>query len=623
MAIPGELTQYFTEFEQFPVGHESRKKIIWQLEAEIKTGSLAVSQNDMELLRADENGVARIFCYLVEQHGNLPFSRARLFSAVENERTRRLREEWSNSASNQPLYYAIRAYVERFQQFPNQVQQAVSDWPTFKSIREDLSKNAAYEEEKDIQGQIARLEALIKSHHNNAPNNQSESNSDLPTTRQLVLIVPGIRDRGGDWGVVLDELLCAGFDAKIVTWGEYFGLPRFLVPAPWFRRVAIKNLRQRILEAIDSYTDKQTKPLVSFIAHSFGSYILCYLLRKDSLIKAHRIIICGSVLPRSFGFADFATRFKGPVVNDVGKLDRYPFVASCVTFGYGTVGTYGYANANVLDRFHNGMDHSDFSKPGFCKEWWIPVLQSSGRRISTPSPNLPAEESTVRRSVYRILQNLKWVLILLLVLSLLPQRLPCQYQVTLGIRSTPCDLGVEIKRSVDFSKLRCEDGKRVYSFVAEDELKFSRHIDYYSVQSERPPKSVVIVKDGKKRELELLKERPVVSEAGWFRRMYRYPVHGDSLNLTYEFSGTSDKNDDEWGFAISSSLPILKFVASASLPNGKTVAGKNLQKQYHNDFPGCLFESGSTPVLTCSEPLNNEVNVSQRLYWNWNVFEGC
>jgi hypothetical protein len=229
----------------------------------------------------------------------------------------------------------------------------------------------------------------------------------------LVIIVPGIRDRGGDWNVVCRELQMAGLSATIAGWAEFFSLPRFLVPAPWFRRIAMRSLLRRISRAIQAYTYEGQLPRVSFIGHSFGSYILSYVLRKEPSIQTYRLILCGSVLGRDFDFTNFMQRFEGPVINDVGKKDDWPFWASCVTFGYGTVGTYGYIGEPVVDRFHKCVGHSDFSEPGFCAQWWIPYLQATGRdgiALPPPGDNVPRREGAIVKTVRGLLQNLKWII---------------------------------------------------------------------------------------------------------------------------------------------------------------------------------------------------------------------
>jgi hypothetical protein len=446
-------------------------------------------------------------------------------------------------------------------------------------------------------------------------------------TDRLIIVVPGIRDRGGDWGVVRDELVAAGFAAVVVTWTEYFGVPRFLVPAPWFRRLAMRELEERIWDAVREHTTDRKAPKLSFIAHSFGSYILCYLLRRQHLFEVNRIILCGSVLHRRFQFSKFSTRFCGPIINDVGVCDRWPFIASCITFGYGTIGTYGYMNAPVVDRFHKDMDHSGFTDAAFCRTWWIPILAQSKANAETPSPNLPVRESTLRKSGNRILQNVKWLAvlaILLLVLHFLPRLLPCSWQFALGLRDLPCTAGVSILRTSDMSKSGCQESKRHYYIKNDDTLTFSDAPGHYDLQAHLPTSATLRIVDGRGSEIVPAKTIRLLSEGGWLRTSERVHFSGKVLKVSYLYEGDTKSDDDDWGFAFVSTLPVLAILAEAKLPIGKSVAGLNPNKAADNSaFAGCRFDAGVTPRLVCNKPLNNEANVPQYLYWNWNVFENC
>jgi hypothetical protein len=121
------------------------------------------------------------------------------------------------------------------------------------------------------------------------------------------------------------------------------------------------------------------------------------------------LILCGSVLPRSFKFSGFEERFRGPVLNEVGCKDRWPFIASCVTFGYGTVGTYGYHGDPVVDRFHVSAGHGHFAEAGFASKYWVPFLKE-GTIVQADKPVL---ESGIGASLFRVLQVIKWPVALL------------------------------------------------------------------------------------------------------------------------------------------------------------------------------------------------------------------
>src|SRR5262249_49084523 len=121
---------------------------------------------------------------------------------------------------------------------------------------------------------------------------------------------------------------------------------------------------------------------ISFIAHSFGTYVVAEFLRLHRDFKVWRLILCGSVLPRGFQFLDLASNFpddKKPdekIVNDCGTHDICPIFANRVTRRYGASGTFGFFGTRVRNRWHNYMRHSDFLTEPFCREYWIPFLEN-------------------------------------------------------------------------------------------------------------------------------------------------------------------------------------------------------------------------------------------------------
>lgn len=456
----------------------------------------------------------------------------------------------------------------------------------------------------------------------------------------LVLIVPGIRDRGGDWHVPKEEIRKAGFECIVVSWDEYFGVPRFLVPAPWFRRAAMARLEARIQNAIDQHTDSGTRqlPEVSFIAHSFGSYILCYLLRKKYHFKVSRLIICGSVLPGSFPFASFATRV-GSVVNEVGNKDLWPFIASCVTFGYGTIGTYGYRNASVEDRFHSDHGHGGFTEGGFATRWWVPLLQASPNDpIQTPSPNCPRFEGSSTRTLFAIAQKLKWGLVIwflgyvgLIGADASVRYMPCEMQRKLGITELSCDVTARLDRTFDMSGTGCVDGKRHYAFRYDDTLTFSKPIETYIVSAQIPKDAhVTFTTEGGK----YLRPQPsrLLSSAGvdLWGKYSQVLVDGTLLHHRVELSGDAERNDDIWGIAFTSALPLNSVRITVKLPQNVTIQGIDDRQpslwealkdadctfQYRGDFV-------HKPVLDCPKPIHNTPYIGNFLNWRWNAFEDC
>src|SRR5262249_26913534 len=169
----------------------------------------------------------------------------------------------------------------------------------------------------------------------------------------------------------------AGFIAQPLNYGR-FNLLKFLAPVPFFRRWAIREVWDDIRIIKNKYPDAK----LSVIAHSFGTYIVSQLIKRNFDLKAHRIIFCGSVVSYRFWFGDFEARFADPtlkvdpILNDVGTRDIWPAIAESITWGYGSTGTYGFRRPVAKDRWHNGAGHGHFLTAEFCTKYWVPFLQS-------------------------------------------------------------------------------------------------------------------------------------------------------------------------------------------------------------------------------------------------------
>ncbi len=441
----------------------------------------------------------------------------------------------------------------------------------------------------------------------------------------VVIIVPGIRDRGGNWNQTKSEIEAAGLSCIVISWDEYYDIPRFLVPAPWFRRTAMRKLEERIEGAIRNNTRDNALPQISFIAHSFGSYILCYLLRRTFKFQVSNLIICGSVLPKSFDFTKMSCSIKR-VVNDVGNIDNWPLIASCVTFGYGTIGTYGYFNPGVIDRFHPNVGHGAFTDPGFATDWWVPVLKSE--LIVEPRPNIPRIESSLKRSLVAIAQKIKW-LVLLVVGFFLTKEL--EISECLFLKCKKPEVTAYLEREVDMSQTGCRDGRRWYQFEYKDKFSFSERIETYDYAGIYVPASAkveITAPDGN----DIVSS--IVSDAGpkeGSGEAYskKFEVNGLDLRINSKVSDFTSSDDNDWGLNFVSSLPLSGVRITVTLPKDVRILGIDMKKASHwekiKDKCIFLYEDKYTkkPVLKCEEPLRNTPNRAILIPWIWNAFDSC
>lgn len=193
-----------------------------------------------------------------------------------------------------------------------------------------------------------------------------------------VVLVHGIRTAAGWRERIGNEIESADSTLTPIQVGYgLFDLVRFLLPiGPWRRRAA-----ETVWMKMRSVFDNPNFDRVSIVAHSFGTWIVGYLLTTKD-VRFHRVIFCGSILDSDFNWEKVQHKTGDPtfqnapharVVNDCGIRDVWPIVAKSATWGYGVSGRWGFQNALVKDRFHD-LDHSGFFADGFATRYWVPAL---------------------------------------------------------------------------------------------------------------------------------------------------------------------------------------------------------------------------------------------------------
>ena len=173
----------------------------------------------------------------------------------------------------------------------------------------------------------------------------------------------------------------------------------------WVRESAITRVWTLIRDVQKLYPGAK----ISFLAHSFGTFIVAQIFQKEFDFKAHRIVFCGSVVRYDFPFHEISEQFTSPLVNEVRSADFWPAIAESVTWGYGSAGTYGFRVPRVRDRWHNNFGHSNFLTPEFCARFWVPFF-ADGTIVDA--------DKTPRASPFyvRLLSRIKLKYIILLTL---------------------------------------------------------------------------------------------------------------------------------------------------------------------------------------------------------------
>ncbi|WP_285813081.1 hypothetical protein [Bradyrhizobium sp. 62B] len=206
-----------------------------------------------------------------------------------------------------------------------------------------------------------------------------------PPKNHLVILVHGMRDIARWKSEVAVPLRKAGFAVEPTNYGR-MNLIEFLLPISYFRQKAIDDVWIQIQHALRLHPGKR----VSIIAHSFGTYIVASLLRRQFNLQLCRVIFCGSVVQSKFPFEQIDDRYEGSIVNEVGTADPWPALAESVTTGYGSAGTYGFERPGVRDRYYNGAGHGYFLNAKFCEDRWVKVLERKDKE-NVEDGDVPAE----------------------------------------------------------------------------------------------------------------------------------------------------------------------------------------------------------------------------------------
>lgn len=199
----------------------------------------------------------------------------------------------------------------------------------------------------------------------------------------VVILIHGIRDYAL-WQANIRAELSSLFTVESTNYGR-FDLIRFILPVKHFRNRAIQTVWKQIRDIRRQYPTAR----YSFVAHSFGTYVLAHIIANEFDFVAERLVFCGSVLPYDFPFEQFAERFKTPILNEVGTRDIWPALAESVTWGYGSAGTYGFRRPRVHDRWHAGARHGYFLNREFCRRYWVPFLTAGEIEGTADTPQPP------------------------------------------------------------------------------------------------------------------------------------------------------------------------------------------------------------------------------------------
>lgn len=188
----------------------------------------------------------------------------------------------------------------------------------------------------------------------------------------LVFVIPGIRDQGEvlDRVTHLIERVNPTIKVSPIKYDSHFGAVRLFMGLSRNRRCLAARRK------IEPYLDDTSIHKISFICHSFGTYVLSDVLPHLDNTKIQNIILCGSIMPRTYDWESLVRRDgRCPikVVNECSAKDIYPVLAESLSDAYSATGVYGFGSAAVYDRKHL-IGHGDYFKEDFIEKFWVPIF---------------------------------------------------------------------------------------------------------------------------------------------------------------------------------------------------------------------------------------------------------
>jgi hypothetical protein len=140
---------------------EQRKAIVRDLENDVKSGKVSITDDQMQGCLAGDKPLARILVHLLVENGRGKAEPEAWRVGVQTEWELLRRHGFGHDTSLGSLYYAIRAYLTRLRNAPELKARRIDDRALFEQIEKALSQTGL-DDGKHTRDRIAEILALLE-----------------------------------------------------------------------------------------------------------------------------------------------------------------------------------------------------------------------------------------------------------------------------------------------------------------------------------------------------------------------------------------------------------------------------------------------------------------------------
>jgi hypothetical protein len=147
------------------------------------------------------------------------------------------------------------------------------------------------------------------------------------------------------------------------------------------RKKTVDGFKSRMLFELNKFPEAR----VTFIAHSFGTYIVAMFLKQlpiNTDFTIERIIFVSSVLKDNFDWNEIRKAVPiGVIINECGNEDNILLLSRYFCNGLGMAGRSGFIGVDVHNRYYKGGHDFFHRNEDFFEKQWIPLFDNKIEKI--------------------------------------------------------------------------------------------------------------------------------------------------------------------------------------------------------------------------------------------------